>query len=331
MSNNSETHIDKLVKKAEQFERDGLLESALECWRTVLNYAEDPITLCRFGRAAMRVGKSMEAQHAFESALKLDPDVAVPHTYLGLLFRDSGNIEEAVKHFESSASLEANAAIYTLLGTGQLQLGRLDEARLALQRAININPEYEEAYYNLGITLAMDEPDKAITLFTKAVQLDPEYAEAQSELGQALRRINKNSQAEYHLKKAVELDNTDGWAYLYLANISWINDDLCTAENYFQTVMALWPNSAIPLWSLAMFYQFQGRMDEAGNSYHRALSVDPDDAEAYKRFAIYLNDIGQVKEARAYLERAFLLDPADSSIPDLLAELDGGVVSDSVN
>jgi len=57
-------------------------------------------------------------------------------------------------------------------------------------------------------TFAHEELTKAVTFFRKAVELDPGYAKVNSELGWALRRLNQNKEAEYHLRKAIELDET---------------------------------------------------------------------------------------------------------------------------
>jgi len=48
----------------------------------------------------------------------------------------------------------------------------------SLNEAIRIDPNYEEAYYNLGLTYREEQTAKAVELFDKAVELDPDYAMA---------------------------------------------------------------------------------------------------------------------------------------------------------
>ena len=63
--------------------------------------------------------------------------------------------------------------------------------RSHLEKAIKLNPEYAEAYYNLGL-LCTNEHDKknALENFRKAVSLKSDYAEAQCELAICLMNDN---------------------------------------------------------------------------------------------------------------------------------------------
>jgi Tfp pilus assembly protein PilF len=57
--------------------------------------------------------------------------------------------------------IDANARRLTLLGVSQLALGMDAAARDSFERAITIDPRYEKAYYNLGVTFR-DEPQRAM-------------------------------------------------------------------------------------------------------------------------------------------------------------------------
>lgn len=321
MDKSGEKAVQSLIERAERLEEQGSFNDALEYWRTILEHEKDAVFLCRFGRVAMKANKFGEAHQAFLEAISLNPEFPNAYDYLGMWHAEQGNPEVAVKYFERSISIKGTAATYTLLGAVQLRLWRIEEARVSFTQALEIDPGYEEAYYNLGITLPRDQPKEAIILFRRALELDPKFAAAHSELGQALRRLNENAAAEYHLRRAIELDETDGWAYLYLGNLLWTKCDLASAEESFKKVIKLWPNNSIPYWCLAMFYEYQDQSEDAEKLYHQALSIDPDDPEANKRFGVYLKDIGQAERAKAYLERALILDPEDITLRTLLASL----------
>src|ERR1700690_2070592 len=86
-------------------------------------------------------------------------------------------------------------------------LGKTLEAEEAYRRAIRLDADYEEAYYNLGVLLREDRPSEAEALFRKALDLDPDYAVAHRELGWALnKRGTHDDETEGHLRKAIELD-----------------------------------------------------------------------------------------------------------------------------
>lgn len=70
---------------------------------------------------------------------------------------------------------------YNDLGCLYLKLGRLDEAIVALDQALRINPSFAKAYYNLGVVYAEKrKDDKAIFFWKKALDIDPKYDLAKS-------------------------------------------------------------------------------------------------------------------------------------------------------
>jgi tetratricopeptide (TPR) repeat protein len=318
----SDKATQELIERAERLEEQGSIIDAMGCWEAVLRREMDPVFLCHLGRLALELGKLEKARDAFLKATVLDPQLYVAQEYLGIWHECQGNMEESLKHLNASLNIKETASAYTLRGVVQLRLCRVAEARDSFNAALNVDPQYEEAYYNLGISFAHEDVINAVNYFRKAVELDPGYAKANSELGWALRRLNENTEAEYHLRKAIELDETDAWAYIYLGNLVWSKGDLSSAEELFNKAIDSWPNSSIPYWCLAIFCEYEGRDEEAKNLYQQALNIDPDDAQANRFFGIYLKDIGQTIKAKGYLQRALELDPEDRTVRSLLANLD---------
>lgn len=314
--------INELTEKAEQLEDEGKLEDALEFWRAAIQRESDPVVLCQFGSLARRLKKWSEAESALMIAMNAAPELPYPFSLLGSLYFDQDMLEEAREYFQRSLTIERSAPTLTQLGVLHLELGLTDEGRTSLNEAIAIDPNCEEAHYNLGLTYREDQASKAIECFEKATELDPEYAMAHRELGWALSRLEeKDAEAEYHIRRAIELDDADGWAYIYLGNILWDREDLDSAEQCFKKGVEVWPESAVPYWCLALFYEYQGRNEKAELLYEQGLNIDPDDPQANKLFGIHLKDIGQIAKARMHLERALVIDPDDQSVIKALANL----------
>ncbi len=311
-----------LVEKAEQLEESGMLNEAIEVWRVATQREADPVILCEFASLAMKLGNWSAAEEALMTAVNLTPELPNPHTLLGFLYFERDMLEKAVSCFQKSLALETSAGVFTSLGVAQLELGLTEDARASLEQAVRIDPDYEEAYYNLGLSYRETEPLRAIDLFEKAIHADPEYAMAHRELGWALSQLDgKDAEAEYHVRRAVELNDEDGWAHIYLGNIFWQRDDLSSAEQSFKKAVRVWSEIAVPYWCLALFYEYQGRKEEAERLYQQGLDLDPDDPQANKLFGIYLRDIGELAKARTYLERAHALDPEDKGITEILAKV----------
>ena len=320
--NSDSLTIDELIDKAEQLAETGAINEAIECWHSILRRKSDPILLCQFGRLATKLGRWAEAEQAFLSAIELAPELPSPYECLGLLCLERDDFELARDYFEKCVGIEENARTFTLLGVVQSQLGLMVAARGSFSKALEIDPDYEEACYNLALTFRDTQSAKAISLFEKALELDPEYSAAHRELGWSLRRLEQFPEAVCQLRRAIELDDSDGWSYIYLGNTMWVTGELASAEQAFKMGIEVWPDDSLPYWCLAMFYEYQGRAQEAESLYQKSLQIDSDDPEANLHFGLYLKEIGELAKAKAYLRRALSFDPHNEKARVILSELE---------
>lgn len=84
-------------------------------------------------------------------------------------------------------------------------------AEAAFRKAIEINPNFAEAYANLGSVLAnQDKLEEAISNFENAVRLKPNIAVLHYLLGRALYEQNRPQEAAEPLKKARDLFKQQG-------------------------------------------------------------------------------------------------------------------------
>lgn len=82
------------------------------------------------------------------------------------------------------------------------------DAELLFKKAIELNPNYAEAYANLGALYAkFKEFDKAIELYQKCIKIKPSYAGAYTNLGNALNKTARHEEAVYFHKRAIAIDN----------------------------------------------------------------------------------------------------------------------------
>jgi TonB family protein len=75
--------------------------------------------------------------------------------------------------------------------------GKYDEAVAAYQQAINLKPNYAEAYLNLGDAYsALQRNEEALAAYKKALRFKPNYGEAYIGLGDAYLALGKNEESE---------------------------------------------------------------------------------------------------------------------------------------
>ena len=82
------------------------------------------------------------------------------------------------------------------LGICLSELGRVEECLAPLQRCIELDPDYANAYIGLGVAHArLGNPDAAEAALRSAVRLEPENAYAKRNLAGVLARNGKPQEA----------------------------------------------------------------------------------------------------------------------------------------
>ena len=80
------------------------------------------------------------------------------------------------------------------LGLAAAQAGRVEEAMRHWEEAVRIRPDFVEAHYNLGVALEQaGKREKAIQQYERALQIKPDYTDARNRLAR-LRPIEERRQ-----------------------------------------------------------------------------------------------------------------------------------------
>ena len=78
-----------------------------------------------------------------------------------------------------SKSIRTTQEFHYTLGRAKGEQGKLDEAIAHYSRAIEINPEFSEAFISLGLALtAQGKFDAAIIRYRRAIEIEPNDATA---------------------------------------------------------------------------------------------------------------------------------------------------------
>ena len=100
------------------------------------------------------------------------------------------------------------------------EIGKHKESESKLKKAISLNPEYANAYYNLAVLfIGQGNLEKAELELKKAIKLKSDFAIAHYNLGFILKDQGKLKEAEKYTQKALEVDPQFTDAYLSLSTM----------------------------------------------------------------------------------------------------------------
>jgi tetratricopeptide (TPR) repeat protein len=177
---------------------------------------EIAISWNRLGDAYRRLGDSSSAIAAYQKADQLDPTCGESDSVLG----------EILEQLESMNPVDWNE-----LGIVCSNTGAYDQAILALQKAIELDPEMGWPYSNLALAFThQGKYTEAIPLYMKSIEMfdiDREKAISWNRLGDTYRRLNDRENAVKAYQKAVELD-PENVTLLTRARFSLLSN--CSAE-----------------------------------------------------------------------------------------------------
>jgi TolB-like protein/Flp pilus assembly protein TadD len=224
------------------------------------------------------------------------------------------------------------ALSYYTAGRNNLYLRRFDtlqEARRQFNQAIEIDPEYAQAYAGLAETLLVTmtnhrsiEPAEAYDLASaaidKALELDDQLAEAHAVNGllkysqwASTRVGNGNAEAAESFARAIRLNPNLSNAYVWFSSLRESEGDYDTAVELLNKAMRVDPLYRIPYVNLPGFYVMQGKPEKALHLLVKAMDIFPDWATPYQYMANQMMGLGRLDEAVAwsYVAQTLTDDP----------------------
>jgi Flp pilus assembly protein TadD len=173
----------------------------------------------------------------------------------------------------------------------------LNEAIDAYKKTILLNPNYADAYCNMGVALNQKgNVDEAIELYNKALSIKPDYADAYYNLGNALKDQGTFDEAIEAYKSALLIKPDYAEAYCNSGMVFQDQGKLDEAVNFYKKSISLKPDSAKSYRNMGISLQNLGKTKDAVNSYNMALLINPDYAEAHKNLSFTLLNCGEFEE-----------------------------------
>jgi non-specific serine/threonine protein kinase/serine/threonine-protein kinase len=207
--------------------------------------------------------------------------------------------------------------LYCARGKAFSQNGQNDIAIQFFGRAIEINPESAEAYYNLGaIKYNLGLYQESINSCKEATRLKTDDANAFAYLGAAYGKLGRFEEAVEAYKQVVNIAPDDLMAHISLGAI--YCDNLRRYEDAvenFKQALHIKPDCVEAHYNLSVAYTNMGLYKEAIKECKQTINLKSDFFEAYNRLGtIYCDNLGCYEEAIKVFKQAILINPDDAQV-----------------
>lgn len=289
------------------------------------------------GVTLKKLGRLDEARAAFERGLALRDDIAGLHAEYASLLDDLGEGEAAVAAYDRAIALDPdmldaridralaghrhidalagyrdleqltrshgdNARLWLNLGLAARALGFLDEARSAVDRALELAPQAAKAL-RLRAQLALDRGLPSVHLFRKARAADP--VDQNVWAGEAAALLDEGRRDDAADLLSVQLETTPTWYHgqHMLAQIRWQSGDAGHFVDGYREALKQHPGDH-RLWMDLIVATARGRgHDVAIPLYEKARAAAGDDARFDNLEANSLTELGEMGRARSLYEK----------------------------
>jgi tetratricopeptide (TPR) repeat protein len=233
------------------------------------------------------LGDLENARAELTKATELNPELSEAMNNLGIVYYQKKQYEAAAWLFALSDRRKPDARVAFNLAKAQLQLGHSDKAQASLQKALQLQPGYADAYKELGVLLRKQgNNDGALDAFSRLLSLKPQDAEALCNMGVIYYDRTEYEKAAASLEKGLAINPKLPKAYFVLA------------ESYAK----------------------MNNLARAAATYEQACAHNGQDAEVFYRAALlYGRTMNNREKSLAYLEKASRLT-GDASLKEKIVQ-----------
>lgn len=260
----------------------------------------------------MKNEKPMLAIADMEKAIEFEPEIFEYQNYLGDIYFGVSNVQGAIDAYSKSSKLNP-ADDYAFLQLGKIYLYRA-EPKIAityLNKALDVDKYNPETFSNKALYyLQMNDTSRAISNLKTAVDVDPDYLNAYIDLAY-LYSLNQDKKALLYFENALRIDpqNTKvlynrGKFYQDIGEF-----DLATID--YESILVIYPNHKSANYNLGFINYLRGNNEQAIQFFSSAIFMDPSFTVAYYGLGLCYKEIGNLEMAKENFNKVLSLEPND--------------------
>lgn len=216
------------------------MEGSIKWFKKAISInAKDPVAHLKFAKMLMFISDNQQAFKEINTVLRQDPYNAEAYFLKGMVYKNLNDTAKAISSFQTSVQVDPGyqpsilqlAMIYAVkkdslalhyfdnafaADTTQMVAlhgkamfyqdnGQLEKAKLEYKKCVLHDPQYADAFFNMGwILMQQDSLDKAIKQFNMVTKIEPDNAEAYYNRGVCFELLKRKPEALSDYKQALE-------------------------------------------------------------------------------------------------------------------------------
>ncbi|MCA6073546.1 tetratricopeptide repeat protein [Fulvivirga sedimenti] len=257
------------------------------------------------GNEALSQQNYREATRFYNEALKIDSCYSPAWNNLGVTRFEQKQYGKALEAYDAALACNPEDVEAILNRTNAYyETNQLYRAEDDIAYLIRNMPDSSELHFRLGLVHAkMHKFEAAINDFSTAIQLDALNMDAFVNRGTVYYYMNRLGDARKDLNRARNSGEQIGNTYNALALIAAEDDSLDLALQYIQTALSAEPMQPYFLNNRGYIHLLRGETDLSRADIDQSITLDPDNAWAYRNKARWYHSNGNYEEAiRLYLQ-----------------------------
>jgi len=313
------------LKLAENLLAVGNFEEAGEIYGAIVKQHPDAAeAYYEIGRIRAANGDLIAAVESYRKSCELFPAYGAAHYALALAYRKLGDNRKSEEHLKLHAenktlvppvqdplrdemrALDRGAASHVQRGIGFEEAGRIEDAIVEHEKALELDPEFAQAHANLIILYGKTkQPQKAEEHFRAAVRLNPNHADSYYNYGVLLVEQRKYVEAEEVFRKALEINPFHSQAFHNLGFMREQQGQLDEALQFYRKAVERQPNYPLAHFHIGRILANQKKYNEAIEHFLKTLTPEDESTPTYLyALAATYARAGDGESALSYYRRA---------------------------
>lgn len=306
-----------LQNMAGYYHLNGAYKKATFLYEQALIYRPDySVALFNLANALYKDGNRDEMVNTLHRLLEVDSENFKALQLLGNVLFEEGRYEDAKQIYLQFVEVsQTDANVYYKLALSLKKLGQFTDAVQAFQKGLEIAPDavdmrlkFADCLYEMGNT------KDCVREYEQVFSRDPTNVIVLKQLVSLLLELQRVSDAETWIKKALSLDSRQAEFWYLLAHVQQAKGDLLALQDALKSALRLAPDQVTyqeAYLNLGGVFQLQSNMNVARDIYMYLVEIMPGDVRVHLNLGILNYSEARYSEAVENFSHAVTLIPED--------------------